>query len=54
MEFYCSGIPRSQDKRVGISKFFLLFFALFFYMPCQKLPKDYKFSTNIHVLLWCL
>ena len=32
-EFSHSGFPHSQDKRAGISKKFLSFFTLFFYIP---------------------
>ena len=32
-EFSCSGFPRSQDKRMGISNIFLSFFTLFLYIP---------------------
>ena len=31
--FFRSGFPYSEDKRAGISKMFLLFFTLFFYIP---------------------
>ena len=32
-EFSRSRLPHSQDKRAGISIFFLSFFTLFFYIP---------------------
>ena len=50
---FCSRFPRSEDKRAGNSKFFLLFFTLFFYIPWVNhfivcCTSNLNWSLNLH------